>query len=162
MSDPGFVGHARRRAVRQRSVIVVGFDVARVGQSRGGGGGSPLDSLGGLAGAASPLAGLASGLGDQGNHERPSDGADKTDDGPDHAKDGKDGKADATTPPDGAQGAAGSRGSKPKTLVTRHRETPQPRHAAGDSIGDGQAARWIDGDGPQPAGRAGHSRLPRG
>ena len=88
-----------------RSAVVVGLHASgrteQFGRRRRSG--SPLDALGGLAGAAAPLAGLASQLGDQGN--RASDTADKpADDTTGPAKDSKDdktdpAKADTTEPP---------------------------------------------------------------
>jgi hypothetical protein len=82
-----------------------------------GAGTSPLDALGGLAGAVSPLAGLASQLGDRATHDPP---ADTAGDAPERAKDGKDGsadpaKADTTTAPAGGQQPAGPQGQNRTT-----------------------------------------------
>jgi hypothetical protein len=83
-----------------------------------GAGSSPLDALGGLAGAAGPLAGLASQLGDRESHDRPADAAD---DAPARGKDGKDGSADpakadtTTAPTNGQQQLAGQPGQSPNT-----------------------------------------------
>jgi hypothetical protein len=90
-------------------------------------GGTPLDGLGGLAGAVSPLAYLASGLGNQGGHDRHSDASDTTakpDDKTEPVKDkdttDKTGPAtnnDITVPPANQQPTNGQPGQPPASVA---------------------------------------------